>query len=128
MLGHPEKVTDFGYRAIHEMTVQGKAIVNGFYSSAPKFSYFNGCSLGGRQGITEAQRYPADYDGIVAGAPAAKGRSPTIAASFCTRSGCAAARSCCSQRSLLKSYNSQGPFLPVAISFQSPARIARLSL
>ncbi|MSO83326.1 MAG: tannase/feruloyl esterase family alpha/beta hydrolase [Acidobacteria bacterium] len=69
-LGHPEKVIDIGYRAIHEMTVQGKAIVNGYYSSAPKFSYFNGCSLGGRQGITEAQRYPADFDGIVAGAVA----------------------------------------------------------
>jgi hypothetical protein len=63
-------VIDFGYRAVHEMTVQAKAIINGYYSSAPKFSYFNGCSLGGRQGITEAQRYPADYDGIVAGAVA----------------------------------------------------------
>ena len=52
------------------MTVQAKAIVNAYYSSAPKYSYFNGCSLGGRQGITEAQRYPADYDGIVAGAVA----------------------------------------------------------
>jgi len=69
-LGHPEKVIDIGYRAIHEMTVQAKAIVNGYYSSAPKYSYFNGCSLGGRQGITEAQRYPADFDGIVAGAVA----------------------------------------------------------
>jgi len=69
-LGHPEKVIDIGYRAVHEMTVQAKAIVNGFYNSAPKYSYFNGCSLGGRQGITEAQRYPADYDGIVAGAVA----------------------------------------------------------
>jgi feruloyl esterase len=70
MLGHPEKVIDFGYRAVHEMTVQAKAVISGYYSSAPKFSYFNGCSLGGRQGITEAQRYPADYDGIVAGAVA----------------------------------------------------------
>ena len=70
MLGHPEKVIDFGYRAVHEMTVQAKAVIGGYYSSAPKFSYFNGCSLGGRQGITEAQRYPADYDGIVAGAVA----------------------------------------------------------
>jgi len=69
-LGHPEKVIDIGYRAVHEMTVQAKAIVNGYYNSAPKYSYFNGCSLGGRQGITEAQRYPADYDGIVAGAVA----------------------------------------------------------
>ena len=48
----------------------GQSIVNAYYSSAPKYSYFNGCSLGGRQGITEAQRYPADYDGIVAGAVA----------------------------------------------------------
>lgn len=69
-LGHPEKVIDVGYRAIHEMTVQAKAIINSYYNSAPKYSYFNGCSLGGRQGITEAQRYPADYDGIVAGAVA----------------------------------------------------------
>ena len=69
-LGHPEKVIDIGYRAVHEMTVQAKAIVNGYYNSAPKYSYFNGCSLGGRQGITEAQRYPADFDGIVAGAVA----------------------------------------------------------
>jgi tannase/feruloyl esterase len=69
-LGHPEKVIDIAYRAVHEMTVQAKAIVNSYYNSAPKYSYFSGCSLGGRQGITEAQRYPADYDGIVAGAVA----------------------------------------------------------
>jgi len=69
-MGHPEKVVDIAYRAIHEMTVQAKAIVNSYYGSAPKYSYFNGCSLGGRQGITEAQRYPADFDGIVAGAVA----------------------------------------------------------
>jgi len=69
-LGHQEKLVDIAYRAIHEMTMQAKAIVNAYYSSAPKYSYFNGCSLGGRQGITEAQRYPADYDGIVAGAVA----------------------------------------------------------
>jgi feruloyl esterase len=69
-LGHPEKLTDIAYRAVHEMTVQAKSIINGYYNSAPNYSYFNGCSLGGRQGITEAQRYPADYDGIVAGAVA----------------------------------------------------------
>lgn len=69
-LGHPEKVIDIGYRAVHEMTVQAKAIVNALYSAPPKLSFWNGCSLGGRQGITEAQRYPADYDGILAGAPA----------------------------------------------------------
>ena len=69
-LGHPEKVVDIGYRAVHEMTVQAKAIIDAFYGSAPKVSFWNGCSLGGRQGITEAQRYPADFDAIVAGAPA----------------------------------------------------------
>ena len=69
-LGHPEKLIDFGYRAIHETAVQGKAIVDAFYGNAPKFSYFNGCSQGGRQAITEAQRYPADFNGIIAGAPA----------------------------------------------------------
>jgi feruloyl esterase len=69
-LGHPEKLVDFGYRSVHEMTVQAKAIIDAFYSTAPKLSLWNGCSLGGRQGITEAQRYPADFDAIIAGAPA----------------------------------------------------------
>jgi feruloyl esterase len=69
-LGHPEKLIDFGYRSEHEMTLKGKAIVNAFYGSAPKYSYWNGCSTGGRQGLKEAQRYPEDYDGIIAGAPA----------------------------------------------------------
>jgi len=69
-LGHPEKLVDFGYRAVHEMTVAAKAIVNAFYDAAPRFSYWNGCSTGGRQGLMEAQRFPGDYDGIIAGAPA----------------------------------------------------------
>lgn len=68
-LGHPEKVIDFGYRAVHEMTVKSKAIVAAFYEKAPKLAYWNGCSAGGRQGIMEAQRYPDDFDGIVAGSP-----------------------------------------------------------
>jgi len=68
--GHPEKVVDFGYRAIHEMTVKGKAITEAFYGTKPKRSYFSSCSNGGRQALMEAQRYPEDYDGIVAGAPA----------------------------------------------------------
>jgi feruloyl esterase len=68
--GHPEKVVDFGYRAIHETAVAAKALIQRNYGSAPRLSYFSGCSQGGRQGITEAQRYPADFDGIVAGAPA----------------------------------------------------------
>lgn len=69
-LGHPEKLVDFGYRAVHEMTVQAKAIIAAFYGSAPRHSYWNGCSSGGKQGLKEAQRFPADYDGIIAGAPA----------------------------------------------------------
>jgi len=69
-LGHHEKLVDFGYRAIHETNVAGKAIVKAFYGGDPKRSYFNGCSNGGRQALMEAQRYPADYDGIIAGAPA----------------------------------------------------------
>jgi len=69
-LGHPELVIDFGYRAIHEMTVKGKQIVEAFYGTAPREAYFVGCSTGGRQGLAEAQRYPDDYSGIVSGAPA----------------------------------------------------------
>lgn len=70
-LGHPEKIVDFGHRAIHEMTVRAKAVVEALYGLAPRRSYFASCSNGGRQGLMEAQRYPADYDGIVVGAPAA---------------------------------------------------------
>lgn len=69
-LGHPEKLIDFGHRAVHEMTLKGKAIVAAYYGSGPKRSYWNGCSSGGKQGLKEAQMYPADYDGIIAGAPA----------------------------------------------------------
>jgi feruloyl esterase len=69
-LGHPEKVIDFGYRAVHEMTVKGKAITTAFYQKGPQYSYWNGCSSGGKQGLKEAQRFPQDYDGIIAGAPA----------------------------------------------------------
>jgi feruloyl esterase len=68
-LGHPEKLIDFGYRSEHEMTVNAKAVISAFYSKAPTRSYFVGCSSGGRQGLMEAQRFPDDYDGIVAGAP-----------------------------------------------------------
>jgi feruloyl esterase len=68
--GHPEKLVDFGYRAVHEMTVEGKAITEAFYSKGPQRSYWNGCSSGGKQGLKEAQKFPLDYDGIIAGAPA----------------------------------------------------------
>jgi len=69
-LGHPEKIVDFAYRAIHEMTVIGKATAKAFYGDAPQRAYFSNCSNGGRQALMEAQRYPDDYDGILAGAPA----------------------------------------------------------
>jgi hypothetical protein len=69
-LGHPEKVTDFGYRGIHEMTRVAKEVVKAFYGKDPQHSYFAGCSNGGRQALMEAQRFPEDYDGILAGAPA----------------------------------------------------------
>jgi feruloyl esterase len=69
-LGHPQKVIDFGWRAIHETADKGKAITAAFYGDAPRRSYFQGCSNGGRQALMEAQRFPGDYDGIIAGAPA----------------------------------------------------------
>jgi feruloyl esterase len=69
-VGHPEKLTDFAYRAVHEMTVVSKAVIATFYGNGPRLSYWNGCSTGGRQALIEAQRFPEDFDGIVAGAPA----------------------------------------------------------
>ena len=69
-MGHPEKLIDFAYRSEHELTVKAKAIVAAFYGDAARRSYWFGCSSGGKQGLMEAQRYPRDFDGIVAGAPA----------------------------------------------------------
>lgn len=65
--GHPEKVKDFGWRGVHEMTLAAKAVVAAYYGTNPRFSYFNGCSTGGREALKEAQKFPADYDGIIAG-------------------------------------------------------------
>ena len=69
-LGHPELVVDFGYRGIHVMSDNGKKVVKQFYSTPAAHSYFVACSTGGRQSMMEAQRFPEDYDGIIAGAPA----------------------------------------------------------
>ena len=65
-----QEIRDFAYLGIHEMTVVGKALTQAFYGKAPRYSYFVGASTGGRQGLTEAQRYPDDYDGIFSGCPA----------------------------------------------------------
>lgn len=69
-LGRPDLLVDFASRAIHVMTVNAKLIVQAYYGQAPKYSYFTGCSGGGGQALSEAQRYPLDYKGIVAGAAA----------------------------------------------------------
>ena len=69
-IGHPEKLIDFGYRAVHELAVKARSIITLYFQRAPRLSYWNGCSTGGRQGLMSAQRYPEDFDAIIAGAPA----------------------------------------------------------
>jgi len=68
-IGHPQTIVSLGRRAHHEMTIRSKSIIRTYYGSAPRYAYFTGCSAGGWQGLTEAQRYPDDYDGIAAGGP-----------------------------------------------------------
>lgn len=67
---HPEKVIDFGYRALHVTIVNAKTLTEAFYDRRPVHSYFDACSNGGREALIEAQRFPEDFDGILAGAPA----------------------------------------------------------
>src|SRR5579862_9314821 len=67
---HPQKVIDFGYRALHLTAVNAKSLVQAFYGEPARHSYFDSCSDGGREALMEAQRFPADFDGILAGAPA----------------------------------------------------------
>ena len=69
-MGHPEKFIDFGWRAEHEMTVEAKRLIRAFYNDDPKYSYWNGCSGGGREGLIQAARYPEAFDGVIAGDPA----------------------------------------------------------
>ena len=67
--GHPEKFIDYGYRGDHEMTLRAKEIIKAYAKTDPKYSYWIGCSLGGMEALVEADRYPNDYDAIIAGAP-----------------------------------------------------------
>ena len=69
-LGQPEKIKDYAWRANHLTAEATKALIKAYYASAPSRAYFQGCSNGGREALMEAQRFPGDYDGIVAGAPA----------------------------------------------------------
>jgi len=68
--GHMQRVFDYAFRAVHEMTQADKAIIKAFYGASPERSYFSGCSRGGQEALTEAQRFPDDFDGIIAGDPA----------------------------------------------------------
>ena len=68
-LGHPEKFADYAHRADHVTALAAKAIVAAHYGQGPRFTYFHGCSNGGHQALMEAQQYPDDYNGIIAGAP-----------------------------------------------------------
>ncbi len=70
LIGQPERWADFGHRATHLMTTVSKELIARFYGKPAEYSYFVGCSTGGQQALSEAQRYPEDYDGIVAGVPA----------------------------------------------------------
>ncbi|HEX4485008.1 MAG TPA: tannase/feruloyl esterase family alpha/beta hydrolase, partial [Terriglobales bacterium] len=70
IVGHPEMFIDFAYRAEHEMTVEAKSLIKAFYGRDPRYSYWDGCSGGGREGLIQAYRYPEEFDGIVAGDPA----------------------------------------------------------
>jgi feruloyl esterase len=69
-IGHPEKVADWGYRSVHVTAVAAKALIRAYYGKPAKYSYWSSCHEGGNQGLTEAQKYPTDFDGIAAGDPA----------------------------------------------------------
>jgi feruloyl esterase len=70
LMGHPEKLIDYAYRAEHEMTLEAKRLIEAMYGQIAAYSYWSGCSGGGREGLLQAARYPAEFDGVVAGDPA----------------------------------------------------------
>src|ERR1700722_20548412 len=69
-LGHMDRVINYGQRGVHEMAMASKAVIKAYYSASPMHSFFQGCSYGGKEALTEVQRYPTDFDGVVAGDPA----------------------------------------------------------
>jgi len=69
-MGQPQRIVDWGHRAVHETTVVAKRLIRAFYGKGPDYSYWNDCHNGGNQGLNEVQRYPGDYDGVIAGDPA----------------------------------------------------------
>jgi feruloyl esterase len=69
-LNHPEKIVDYGYRSLQETSRTAHELVRAYYGRSARYSYFTGCSNGGRQALMAAQRFPEDWDGILAGAPA----------------------------------------------------------
>jgi feruloyl esterase len=68
-IGHPQRIVDFAHRAVHESVVAAKAVAKAYYGTDPTHSYFSGCSTGGYQALSEVQRYPRDFDGVIAGDP-----------------------------------------------------------
>jgi feruloyl esterase len=102
-VGHPEKVTDFAWRAVHEMTRFSKQLIATYYGDPAMHSYWNGCSAGGRQAFKEAQRFPGDFDGIIAGAPGLDwtGRAAQAVASLQVLQGNEAAQLGAAKRQLL---------------------------
>lgn len=75
IMGHPEKFVDYAYRAEHETSVEAKILIKAFYGREARYSYWNGCSGGGREGLLQAYRYPDEFNGIIAGDPANVGRN-----------------------------------------------------
>ena len=69
-LNNPERQINYAYLGVHRTVDVAKQLAKAFYGAEPRYSYFDGCSNGGRQGLMEVERYPEDFDGVVAGAPA----------------------------------------------------------
>jgi hypothetical protein len=84
-MGHPDRLANYGHVAVHRTADTAKAIARAYYGRAAQYSYFEGCSNGGRQALMEAQRYPQDFDGLVAGLPRTTSRTSPAASSRTSR-------------------------------------------